>query len=626
MRSSSFSLLFALGVTTSVLGLAAAGCEAGQTDGNGGNGGNSGSTGTNMLPTCGVCAGNVYTPCKADGKTPGTPETCPEQCAPGKGCVHCFPDAKYCEADEVFQCNGDGSGGTFVEKCDLAAGLTCDNGQCLTGCQIAQGTPSNVGCEFWAVDLDQQDGFNDPASDDFGVVLANTGEVKANVTVQINQANPGQPPSIAAIKNIEVEPNTLTKVVLPIRELDCGTKPNDFKSPGTCLSSKAFRIVSSAPIVVYQFNTFENSFSNDASLLLPTNALGSYHRVLGWPAGHPFTASLPGIPAIGGIDRAYVTVVAPYDGTTVTVNPSWRIKGNPPIAATAKGGVITATLNAFDVLNLETDDGTMQDDQKTIADLSGSLVLSSNPVAVFSGVESTLAPRGVVEVPTPPGWEDPENDMKYCCLDHLEEQIFPAESVGVNYFIPRSPVRGTSFREADVIRFVGVAESTTVTTTLPAPFNQFTLEPGEVKTTWTQDDFTATGSKPFQVGQILVSHGFTEKSIGDPSLTIMPPVEQFRTEYVMLTPGSWFENYIVVAMEQGSAITMDGSPVSSCPSQAATVFEGKTYQTFHCSVDEGAHRLTGDKPFGVISYGYGAAGSYAIAGGANVKKIYEPPK
>ena len=34
--------------------------------------------------------------------------------------------------------------------------------------------------------------------------------------------------------------------------------------------------------------------------------------------GHPFTASLPGLPSIGGIDRAYVTVVAPYDGTTVT--------------------------------------------------------------------------------------------------------------------------------------------------------------------------------------------------------------------------------------------------------------------------------------------------------------------
>ena len=94
---------------------------------------------------------------------------------------------------------------------------------------------------------------------------------------------PAQPPSIAAIKNIVVEPNTLTKVVLPIRELDCGTKPNDYKSPGTCLSSNAFRIRSTSPIIVYQFNVFANAFSNDASLLLPA----SPHAARTTASAHP---------------------------------------------------------------------------------------------------------------------------------------------------------------------------------------------------------------------------------------------------------------------------------------------------------------------------------------------------
>ncbi|MFO0618778.1 MAG: IgGFc-binding protein [Polyangiaceae bacterium] len=617
MRSSSFlGLLSALGFA----GVAAVSCTAARDPGTtGGAGGNTSSTSTGMLPTCGTCAGSVYTPCKADGKTPDTPITCPEQCAPQKGCVHCFPDAKYCEGNEVHQCLGDGSAGPLIEACDVANGVTCDNGMCLTACQIAETTPSNVGCEFWAVDLDQQDGAgNDPASADFGVALSNKGDSKANVTVQINEAPPGMPPSIKAIKNITVDPKTLVPIILPIRELDCGVKPNDYNSPGTCLSSKAFRIVSSAPIVVYQFNAFENSYSDDASLLLPTNALGSYYRVLGWGAGHPVKIDFPGLPPdLIGIDRSYVTIVAPHDNTHVTVNPSWRIKGNPPIAATPKGGTITATLNAFDVLNLETDDGTMQD---FAADLSGSLVLSDLPVAVFTGVESTGAP-GQIDIPKPPGW-----DMDSCCLDHLEDQLFPAESIGVNYFVPRSPLRGSSFHEADVVRFVGVAENATITTTLPAPFDNFTLAPGEVKTTWTQSDFTAQGSKPFMIAQILVSQGYTEDHIGDPSLTLMPPVEQYRTEYLMLTPASWTENYILVAMEEGSMITLDGASVSSCPAQPSTLFQGKTYVTHHCSVSEGPHSLSGDKPFGVLSYGYGSAGSYAVAGGADVKKIYEPPK
>jgi hypothetical protein len=42
-------------------------------------------------------------------------------------------------------------------------------------------------------------------------------------------------------------------------------------------------------------------------------------------------------------------------------------------------------------------------------------------------------------------------------------------------------------------------------------------------------------------------------------------------------------------------------------------------------VAQGVHRLTGDKPFGIIAYGYGNAGSYAFAGGADVKPVYEPP-
>ena len=52
---------------------------------------------------------------------------------------------------------------------------------------------------------------------------------------------------------------------------------------------------------------------------------------------------------------------------------------------------------------------------------------------------------------------------------------------------------------------------------------------------------------------------------------------------------------------------------------------GKTYESRRCSVPEGVHKLSGDKPYGVVAYGYGNAGSYAVAGGADVKPIYDPP-
>ncbi|MEZ4293618.1 MAG: IgGFc-binding protein [Polyangiaceae bacterium] len=625
-----FSSLASLPALTSslLLGLAcgAVACSAAPNNPNTGGAGGSGASsngGDGGIggggETCDYCGNGIYVPCNTDG-TAGTPVACPQACAPKLGCVECVPGGKACVGDDIHSCTDDGKiGPDVVQTCDPAAGLTCDGGTCKSACAAAEDQPSNVGCEFWAVDLDQQDGFNDPASAPWGVALSNAGQANAKVTIEINEANPGEPLNLSKVHEAEVAPGSLYALVLPTRELDCGVKPNDYASPGTCLSSKAYRIRSSAPIVVYQYNVFENAYSNDASLLLPTNALGTVYRVLGWPAGHPVK-----VPGFNILDRSYVTIVGTATATEVKVKPSWRIKGNPPIAATPAGGEIVVTLGPFDVLNLETDDGTFQDDAKTIADLSGTLITSSAPVAVFSGVESTGAPGGVIDnFPKPPGWQDGDT----CCLDHLEDQLFPVESVGTSYVIPRSPVRSTGgFKEPDVLRFVGAAETATVTTTLPSPFDSFTIQPGEVKTTWTQDDVVVSADKPVMVSQVLVSNQYCDGAyIGDPALTVFPPVDQYRTEYVILTPGSWTKNYVVVVAEVGSNVSIDGTNPGNCQVQTAGTLDGKTYETRRCPLNEGAHGLSGDKPFGIVAYGYGSAGSYAYVGGADVKKIYEPP-
>ena len=488
-------------------------------------------------------------------------------------------------------------------------------------CTVAASQPSNVGCEFWAVQLDQQDGLNNPVVAPWGVALSNTGRGTTDVTIEINTAPPGQPVATEVIAERTLAAGELQSVILPVRTLDCGAAPNSYAAPGTCLSSNAFRIRSSSPIVVYQFNVYANSYSNDASLLLPTNALGTQYRVLGWPAGHPVPFVIPNAPSI--VDRSYVTIVGTQAGTEVTVRPRWRIKGHPPVAATAAGGVLEVTLGPFDVLNLETDDGSAADDPTTIADLSGSAVVATAPVAVFTGVESAVAPAGVLAVPTPTGWTSGDT----CCLDHLEEQLLPMESVGRHYVVARSPIRSTDgFREPDILRFVGVAETATVSTNLPAPFDAFTLEPGEVRTTWTQDNVVVTSDKPVMVGQILVSNQYVGgAATGDPSLTVFPTVEQYRRDYLILAPSGWDQSWIVVSAPTDATISIDGAPTTGCTVEPAGRVQGTDYETRRCRVQPGVHELTGDQPFGIVAYGYGSAGSYALAGGANVTRVYEPP-
>ncbi len=598
------------------------GCSA-SSDDDGTSGGNTGA-GAGTHSGCGDCLGdlaNSYTPCDSDGN-PGATIVCPDACIPDVGCVPCAPGELSCVGNDVTKCAGDGSGFTeVVETCDAANNLVCSGGACVGGCQAADEQPSNVGCEFWAVDLDQQDALNDPASAPWGIALSNAGEATADVTIEINTAPPGQPLSLATIDQLTVAPGTLQARHLPTREIDCGAQPNSYDAPGTCLSSQAYRIRSTAPIVVYQYNVFENAYSNDASLLLPTNALGNIYRIMGWVAGHPVIAPIG--PKI--IDRSAVTIVGTAAGTQVTVKPSWRIKGNPPIAATPKGGSIVVELGPFDVLNLETDDASFSEaSDKSVTDLSGTIVQATKPVAVFTSVESTSAPAGIVDIPTYPDW----NPDDTCCLDHLEEQMFPVEAVGKKYVITRSPIRSKgSYKEPDVLRFMGVAEVANITTNLPAPFDSFTLQPGEVRTTWTQSDVVVDADKPVMVGQLLISQGYISGALtGDPALTVFPPVEQYRSEYVILTPGSWDTNWVVISAHVGAEVLLDGTATSGCTVTAVGDLEGKSYESRRCAVSEGVHGLTGKEAFGVVAYGYGSAGSYAFAGGADVKKIYEPPE
>ena len=504
---------------------------------------------------------------------------------------------------------------------DVGADTDSDPAEVVT-CDDAANKPSNLGCEFWAVDMDQQDGFSDPASMPWGVAISPTGFGNTEVTIEINLAAPGEPLDLMVVKQLSIGQDEVAPVELPTRELDCGTKPNDYMSPGTCLSSRAFRITTSTPAVVYQFNVFKNAFSNDASLLLPTPALGKRYRVVGWPAGHP-------VKILDILDRAAITIVGTEPDTTVTVLPRWRIKGNPPIPAAKAGQQIVVKLGPFDVLNLETDDATFQDDSKTMADLSGSTVVSDKPVAVFSGVETTSAPGGVIDIPTYPGWTDEDT----CCLDHLEEQLFPVESLGAKYVITRSPIRSTgSYHEPDVIRFVGAAEDSAISTNLPAPINKFLLKNGEVRTTWADADFVATGSKPFLVAQLQISQEYVEGNLtGDPSLTVFPTIDQYRDQYRILTPADdglwgWQANYVVLSTPPTNMITIDGVAPAGCVVTPAGNLDGADYESRRCPVDAGVHALKGTAPFGVVAYGYGPAGSYAFPGGADVEPIYVPPQ
>jgi hypothetical protein len=148
---------------------------------------------------CGSCLANVYTECDSAGNKTGEIDCAEKVCITNKGCLDCAPGKTTCVGNDVHGCTEEGKPGELVSTCDVSAGEICNAGECKSECEIVQGAPSNVGCEFWAVDLPNERGLNDAAAQPWGVVLSNAGVGTAQVTIESNQAAPGQPLDLVVV-------------------------------------------------------------------------------------------------------------------------------------------------------------------------------------------------------------------------------------------------------------------------------------------------------------------------------------------------------------------------------------------------------------------------------------------
>src|SRR5262249_54776652 len=156
---------------------------------------------------------------------------------------------------------------------------------------------------------------------------------------------------------------------------DGTSNPSLNDGPGTFVSHHAYHVKSTAPLIAYQFNPLDNVgvFSNDASLLLPTESLDHRYLVLSWPQTIALTDD--SATNMGLHLPPSLTVVAIADQTTVDVRLSTPIVGGGGIAAAKAGDTVHVVLDRYQVLNLET--GSFN------ADFTGSMVDADHPVAVY---------------------------------------------------------------------------------------------------------------------------------------------------------------------------------------------------------------------------------------------------
>ena len=64
-------------------------------------------------------------------------------------CADCTPNQNMCRGATVIACNMDGTFGGIVKTCDSDHNEKCQDGDCLTPCEVAASSHSYIGCDYW---------------------------------------------------------------------------------------------------------------------------------------------------------------------------------------------------------------------------------------------------------------------------------------------------------------------------------------------------------------------------------------------------------------------------------------------------------------------------------------------
>jgi hypothetical protein len=549
-----------------------------------------------------------------------------EPCGEGRVCQEgvciiqlCVPGQRYCVDDTTWQvCNDEGTGYDPGGTCDPEE--PCIDGDCYSPCMLAEAMRSSVGCDYWAVAA-----ANSQLSGDFEYAVA--------------IANPQDEDAVVDITNGGGVSTTLT---VPAHSLQAAVLPyfpdlkTEFRAEWSALDPNGvYSIHSSVPVAAYQFNPQEYmlthdcsdptqdpdptdgrcySYSNDASLLLPEHVLTGNYYVMSRPTMT--------IQRMGTLTHSpgFVAIAAVKPGTTnvdITFSCRTYASEDGSIRSYTRGETGSFSLAQYGVLQILSDmpssclngvseAGYTYCNNGYEYDLSGTRITADQAVAVFSGHNCTFVPFN-----------------RWAC-DHLEEQMFPLETWGMEYVVSRSIPMFTSDPEPNMWKLLSGADGNVISFDPPGVNPTITLNAGQWVEFEAWDDFQVTGTEGFIVTQFMVGMNYygsmaPASENGDPAMCLGVPFEQYRDAYTFLTPLTFERSYVNVTITSGfeDSVLLDGAAVSASWSPVGS----SGFVTATVELAGGVHTMSADDVFGIIVYGVGDYTSYMYPGGLNLELI-----
>lgn len=327
---------------------------------------------------------------------------------------------------------------------------------------------------------------------------------------------------------------------------------------------RGIRVEATADVSVYGLNRIQ--YTTDAYLGLPTDVLGSEYIVM----------SHPGLSGYG----SELAVVAPHDGTTVTIVPSVST------GARQAGEPFTVSLRAGDAYQLRASGG---------QDLSGTFIAANKPVAAFGAARCANVPVG----------------YPYC--DHLVEQLTPPNTWGTNFAAMPLATRA----RGDTFRFLAASDGTDVVVNGQ---RVATLSRGQLHQSVLEGPSHVVATKPILVAQFSNGQNY-DGVVSDPFMMLVPPYEQFLNRYTISTPASGFAGHYVNIVAPAAAVgkvQVDGAAV---PADRFVPIGASGFSGAQVPIATGAHTLTGPTRFGAFVYGFGSYDSYGYPAGTSLRRL-----
>jgi hypothetical protein len=495
----------------------------------------------------------------------------------------CPPDSTRCNGDRYETCPTDGSGWDLSQDCTLTGQICLEDVGCVddTPCARAAADHSHAGCEFWAVPL-PVDALPGAATWELGFILSNMSDAETVDYTVFHGADTVETNHIGASSSAHVG------VPLMGSGLASDSWGSDLETGG------AYYIVTTGPVTAVQLNPREFERSGEfaehqsATLLLPEPLLRTSYRVLALP---PLSTAHDGTTYTATKRASYVTIVGTSDTTIVNVTAGATIAAGGGITETPAGGAINTTLGQGDVLHLaaavpencQSGRPGFQDlgggdyvCSDPALDLSGTIIDTSQPVAVFVGAVA-------VNVPYDTG-----------ASDHVAEQVPPYETLGRNFVT--APMGADDEPDIQSMIRILAAQGPTNVTLDPAQGTTSVemIDEGEVLEFMVETPVHIQASHPVLAAQFLVGKEFGgTRDIGDPAMTFLVPLEQWTDAYrfeVTTEYGDgleFSEARVMIARGPGTTVTYDMAEIGATEWDGVGV--GGTYQVTQRTIDSGIH-------------------------------------